>query len=147
MVFVQLDANQVEQINDLFDRLTYEEMRGVIRGSLSTSASILKKQTIRNINKCPFEKSDDMEGYQGVRHRVRLMGVDSSFAVVHLWSWNRIFETGSEERITQKGKSRGKVKGYYFFDLAKKQTENEVFEAMYTRVLKKIDKAWNKRMI
>lgn len=145
MVSVQLDGNQVEKINSLFDQLTYKEMRGVIRGSLTASASVLKKQTIRNINSSPFDKSDEMKGSKGVKHKVRLMGVDSSFATVYLWSWNRILEAGTVNRVTKKGYNRGQINGHYFFDKAKKQTEDEVFNTMQSRVLSKIERTWNRR--
>lgn len=146
MIFVTLDANEVANIQDKFDSLTYNEMRTLILGTLTESAGILKRQTIKNVKMSPFEKTDDMEGYSGVRHKVRLLSADKSFATVYLWSWNRILEGGTVLRQTKKGYNRGNIKGFRFFATARQQTENQVFTAMETRFLKRIEKTWNKKM-
>lgn len=144
MIDLQMDPNEVKALQDKFDSLTYTEMRGVIRSTLTQSAGILKRQTITNINNAPFRKSDQMKGGKGVKHKVRVNGVDTSFATVYLWSWLRMLEPGTKQRSTGKGYNRGSVKGYRFFASAKATTEGQVFSEMENRLTKQIEKKWEK---
>lgn len=145
MIFVKLNGSEVDELQKRFDSLTFSEQKSAIRGVLTQSAGILKKQTVRNINAAPFKKSEDMEGYDGVKHKVRLMSVNHSFATVYLWSWNRIFEGGTVLRTTKKGYDRGTIKGYHFFKNAKLQTEDKIFATIENNFYKRIERSWNRK--
>lgn len=142
MVFVQLDEKELADLQNKFDSLTFKEQQGAIKGALSASASILKRQTKANIKSAPFKKNKDLTN--GVKHKNRVMSVEKSFATVYLFSWNRILEGGTKERVTKKGYNRGTINGSYFFRDAKAQTQDQVFSAMETNLLKSIHKRWNK---
>lgn len=142
MIFVQLDEREMADLQSKFDSLSFKEQKGAIKGALSASAGILKRQTKANINAAPFKKNKDLKN--GVKHKNRILSVDQSFATVYLYSWNRILEGGTILRTTKKGYNRGAIQGSYFFRDAKQQTESKVFTAMETNLLKSIHKRWAK---
>ncbi len=144
MMFVTMPENEVKDIQDKFDSLTFKQQKAAIKGALTSSASILKRQTARNVDAAPFRKNDQIKGMKGVRHKNRIMSAESSFATVYLYSWNRILEGGTVLRTTKKGYNRGTIKGYHFFRDAKQQTENQVFSEMENNLLKSIHKRWNR---
>lgn len=143
MMFVQLDEKEMTALQSKFDSLTFKEQQGAIKGALSSSANILKKQTKANINAAPFRKNKELKN--GVRHRNRILSVEHSFATVYLWSWNRILEGGTVLRTTKKGYNRGAIQGSHFFRDAKMQTENKVFTTIENNLLKSIEKSWNRK--
>lgn len=142
-MFVKLDENELKALQSKFDSLTFKEQQSAIKGALSSSAGILKKQTKANIASAPFRKNKDLKN--GVRHKNRVLSVDKSFATVYLYSWNRILEGGTVLRTTKKGYNRGAIQGYHFFRDAKQQTESKVFAEIENNLLKSIEKKWNRK--
>jgi|WetSurMetagenome_2_1015567.scaffolds.fasta_scaffold39146_4 hypothetical protein len=143
--------NNVEvQVSDteilmMFSQLSFRKMKTARKKALQKSANILIKQTRANLRhivkgstKTTSRATKNGKSYQlnmskGIRSKVN---DDATEAKVNIMADFRLkfFEMGTDDRklkgLFKHGAYRGAIKAFHFFQMAKEQTEKEVFSTM-----------------
>lgn len=117
-------------IQDTLQKLnvTKEQVAGAVRHGVSDSANIIREQTKSNLLSTGLNVTASRHYSSPLIEGVKAyMWRDMPVAIVHIMGDNRVndgtwrlrfFESGTKERFTRKGFSRGSISGRHFFEQA-----------------------------